>query len=32
MKVTQKVKFYYKGLNPHFPKAPRGLLTVAMKK
>lgn len=31
MKVTQKVRFYYKGLNPRFPKAPRGLLSVIKK-
>lgn len=31
MKVTQKVNYKYRGLNPHFPKAPRGLLSVVKK-
>ena len=29
MKVTQKVRYHYRGLSP---RAPRGLIAVAMKK
>lgn len=28
MKITQKVRYHYKGLNPRFPRVNRGLLSV----
>ena len=34
MEVKQEthIKFKYRGLNPRFPKAPRGLIAFALKK